>query len=91
MRQWHFRADRWRRRHKTPKSQEGSSVYNGTTLSETITDLVTNATFTTSYVVDIPSKVVPGSSNIFYVGFTGGTGGLAAIQEVLTWTLQQVQ
>ena len=64
--------------------------YNGTTLSETITDLVTNATFTTSYTVDIPSTVGPGSSNIFYVGFTGGTGGLVAIQEVQTWTMQQV-
>ncbi len=63
--------------------------YDGTTLTETITDTVTNATFTTSYVVDIPATVVPGDGNIFYVGFTGGTGGLASIQEVLGWTLQQ--
>jgi hypothetical protein len=63
--------------------------YDGTTLSETITDLVTGATFSTSYPVDIPSRVLLGSSNLFYVGFTGGTGGLVAIQDVLTWTLQQ--
>jgi len=65
--------------------------YDGATLTETITDVITGAKFTTSYAVNIPSTVVPGSSNIFYVGFTGGTGGLAAIQEVLNWTLQQVQ
>jgi hypothetical protein len=62
--------------------------YDGT-LTETITDLVTNATFTTSYVIDIPAQVVIGNSNLFYLGFTGGTGGLAAIQDVLTWTFQQ--
>jgi hypothetical protein len=62
--------------------------YDGT-LTETITDLTTMATFTTSYTVDIPSKVVVGNSNLFYIGFTGGTGGLAAIQDVLTWTFQQ--
>jgi hypothetical protein len=58
-------------------------------LTETITDLVTNATFTTSYVIDIPAEVVIGNSNLFYLGFTGGTGGLAAIQDVLIWTFQQ--
>jgi hypothetical protein len=63
--------------------------YDGTLLTETITDLTTNATFTTSYTVNISSKVVIGNSNLFYIGFTGGTGGLAAIQDVLTWTFQQ--
>ncbi len=64
-------------------------TYDGTTLTETITDLSTMATFTTSYAVDIPSKVLPGDSNLLYVGFTGATGGLTAIQDVLTWTFQQ--
>jgi hypothetical protein len=64
-------------------------TYNSGVLTETITDLVTQATFTTFYQVDIPSKVVPGAGNLFYVGFTGGTGGLAAIQDVLTWTFEQ--
>jgi hypothetical protein len=63
--------------------------YDGTALTEIITDMVTRATFTTSYTVDIPSKVVLDSSNLFYLGFTGGTGGLAAIQDVQTWTFQQ--
>ncbi len=74
-------------RNQNPKRVDLS--YDGTTLAETITDLVTGATFNTSYLVDIPSKVVLGSSNLFYLGFTGGTGGLVSIQDVLTWTFQQ--
>jgi hypothetical protein len=58
--------------------------YNGTTLTETLTDTVTSATFTTSYAVNIP-QVVGGSTA--YVGFTGGTGGLTSVQDVHTWTL----
>jgi murein DD-endopeptidase MepM/ murein hydrolase activator NlpD len=57
--------------------------YNGTTLTMQITDTVTDATYSTSFTVNIPS-VVGGSTA--YVGFTGGTGGLTAIQDILTWT-----
>ena len=57
--------------------------YNGTTLTMQITDTVTNATYNTSFTVNIPN-VVGGSTA--YVGFTGGTGGLTAIQDILTWT-----
>ena len=64
-------------------------TYGNGVLTETVTDLVTRAMFNTSYQVDIPSKVVPGPSNLFYVGFTGGTGGLAAVQDVLTWSFEQ--
>jgi hypothetical protein len=64
-------------------------TYDGTTLAETITDLVTGATFNTSYPVDIATKVAIGSSNLFYLGFTGGTGGLASVQDVLSWTFEQ--
>jgi hypothetical protein len=59
--------------------------YDGTTLTETITDTVTSATFTTNYVVDIPALV---GSDVAYVGFTGGTGGLSAVQDVSSWTFQ---
>jgi hypothetical protein len=59
--------------------------YDGTTLTETITDTVTHATFTTSYVVNIPGLL---GSDVGYVGFTGGTGGLTAVQDILSWTLQ---
>jgi len=58
-------------------------TYNGTTLTMIITDTVTQATFTTSWTINIPSTV---GANTAYVGFTGGTGGLTASQKILTWT-----
>jgi len=57
--------------------------YDGTTLTLTITDTVTNASFTTSAAINIPSVV---GGNTAYAGFTGGTGGSAAVQNVLSWT-----
>jgi hypothetical protein len=57
--------------------------YDGTTLAMQITDTVTNATYGTSFTVNIPSLV---GGSTAYVGFTGGTGGLTAIQDILTWT-----
>ncbi len=57
-------------------------IYDGTTLTVMITDKVTNASATQSYTVNIPSIV--GGTNA-YVGFTGGTGGATAIQEILDW------
>jgi hypothetical protein len=38
--------------------------------------------FSTQFTIDIPATT---GGNTAYVGFTGGTGGLAAIQEILTW------
>jgi alpha-L-arabinofuranosidase len=58
-------------------------TYDGTTLTITITDTVTNATFTTSQAVNIPATV---GGNTAYVGFTAGTGALSAVQNILTWT-----
>jgi hypothetical protein len=58
-------------------------VYDGTTLKVTITDTVTGASATQSYVVNIPAIV---GNRTAYVGFTAGTGGLAAIQEILGWS-----
>ncbi|HLZ07472.1 MAG TPA: chitobiase/beta-hexosaminidase C-terminal domain-containing protein, partial [Chloroflexota bacterium] len=57
--------------------------YDGATLTVTITDTVTSANFTTSAAVNIPTIV---GANTAYVGFTGGTGGLTAVQNVLNWT-----
>src|SRR5262249_34165986 len=57
--------------------------YDGTTLTETLIDTLTGATFTTSYAVNIPQTV---GGNTAFVGFTGGTGGLTAEQDVQTWT-----
>ncbi|HET7106202.1 MAG TPA: chitobiase/beta-hexosaminidase C-terminal domain-containing protein, partial [Candidatus Acidoferrum sp.] len=57
--------------------------YNGTVLSMTITDAVVNATFSTSWTVNIPS-IVGGPTA--YVGFTGATGGVTSSQKIGTWT-----
>ena len=58
-------------------------VYNGTTLAETITDSVTNASFTHSYTINIPSTVAGSTA---YVGFTGSTYWDLANQNINSWT-----
>jgi hypothetical protein len=57
--------------------------YDGTTLVLTLTDIVTGASFTGSQAINIPATV---GASTAYVGFTGGTGGLASVQQVLNWT-----
>jgi len=58
-------------------------VYNGTTLTMTLTDTVTNNVFTHPFTVNIPSTV---DGSTAYVGFTGASGGAGADQEILTWS-----
>ena len=58
-------------------------TYDGTNLTETITDTATSASGTWSYPVNIPSAV---GGNTAYVGFTGSTGTATATQDILTWT-----
>jgi murein DD-endopeptidase MepM/ murein hydrolase activator NlpD len=62
-------------------------AYDGTTLTLLITDTSTNASFRTSFSVNIPSIV---GGNSAYVGFTGGTGGVTATQDILTWRYNAV-
>jgi fibronectin type 3 domain-containing protein len=57
--------------------------YDGTTLAVTLTDTVTGKTATQNYTVNIP-KTVNGTTA--FVGFTAGTGGSTAIEDILTWT-----
>jgi len=57
-------------------------TYDGTTLAMTITDTVTNATFTTSWPINIPATV---GANTALVGFTAGTG-LQTTTQVISWT-----
>jgi len=59
-------------------------TYDGTNLTMTITDAATNATFTRAWPINIPATV---GSNTAYAGFTGGTGGYTAIQEIINWTM----
>jgi hypothetical protein len=61
--------------------------YDGTTLTETITDMATGDIFTTSYTVNIPALV---GSSTAYIGFGGGTsdpaaGGGTCLQDIQTW------
>src|ERR1035441_6059567 len=58
-------------------------TYDGTTLAMTITDATTNATFATNWTVDIPTIV---GDVVGYVGFTAGTGGDTAVQNIQSWT-----
>jgi len=58
--------------------------YDGTNLTMAITDATTNATFTHTWPINIPGTV---GANTGYVGFTGGTGGYTAIQEIINWTM----
>jgi Legume lectin domain/Chitobiase/beta-hexosaminidase C-terminal domain len=59
-------------------------TYDGTTLTMTVTDLLNTAqTFTTSWAVNIPGTI---GANTAFVGFTAGTGGLTAQQEIVNWT-----
>ena len=59
-------------------------TYNGTTLTLTITDATTAATFTQAWTVNIPSTV---GANTAFAGFTGATGGFTSNQNILSWTL----
>jgi fibronectin type 3 domain-containing protein len=56
--------------------------YDGTTLNVTITDITTNASASQAYTVNIPQVI---GSNTGFAGFTGGTGGATAVQNILTW------
>ncbi len=57
-------------------------TYDGTTLAMTITDATAGKNFSASWPVNIPTVV---GASTAYVGFTGGTGGSTALQEIITW------
>ncbi len=61
--------------------------YDGYTLTEVLTDTVTNASVTESYTVDLPALV---GSSVAWVGFTGASGGYGAVQKILSWTFNPV-
>lgn len=56
--------------------------YDGTTLTETVTDQTKNVTVTQAYIVDIPNVV---GGHTAYAGFTGATGGANAEQDIIDW------
>ena len=58
-------------------------TYDGATLTWTVSDTVTHASFTSSTAIDIPAIV---GGNTAYVGITGSTGGWTSTQYVTAWT-----
>ena len=59
-------------------------TYGGGSLAMTITDTATNAVFTHTWTIDIPTTI---GATTAYAGFTAGTGGISATQNILTWTM----
>ncbi len=57
--------------------------YDGTTLTLTLTDAYTGASFTQPFALNIPQVIGTGTA---YVGFTAGTYGATATQNILSWT-----
>ncbi len=58
-------------------------TYDGTTLTMTLTDAVTLATWSQPFTVNIPAIV---GANTAYAGFTGGTGAVTSSQKFTYWT-----
>ena len=58
-------------------------AYDGTTLTLSMKDTVTNATYSTSWTVDIPSEV---GADTAYVGFTASLYTASSTQDVTAWT-----
>ena len=57
--------------------------YNGSVLTETLTDLTNGATYSTSYTVDLAADVGAGTA---YVGFSAATGAVYSTQTVSNFT-----
>jgi hypothetical protein len=58
-------------------------TYDGTNLNMTITDQITNASWSHSFPINIPATV---GGNTAYVGFTGSTGSQSASQKITSWS-----
>ena len=59
-------------------------IYSGGNLSAAFKDLVTSATFTTNFPINIPSVI---GANQAYVGFTGADGGVNSTQVISNFTM----
>jgi len=67
-----------------PHTYQATLSYDGSTLSETITDQTTGASFSRDYTnVDLPATVGGGSA---FVGFGAGTDGRQATMALTNWT-----
>ncbi|MFL6305229.1 MAG: chitobiase/beta-hexosaminidase C-terminal domain-containing protein [Candidatus Sulfotelmatobacter sp.] len=68
---------------KSGDSMLAHITYDGTTLTMNLLDMVTNTSFVLTKAINIPQVI---GSSVAYVGFTGSTGGLTAVQKILSWT-----
>jgi Legume lectin domain len=59
-------------------------VYDGSNLNLSITDKTTKARFSTQFPANLPELL---GGPTAYAGFTGGTGGYTATQNILNWQL----
>jgi hypothetical protein len=59
-------------------------IYSGGVVSATFKDLVTSASFSTNFPINIPSII---GANQAYVGFTGADGGVASTQVISNFTM----
>ena len=66
-------------------TMDANLTYDVATLTLTITDLVTEATWSHPFTINIPEKV---GGSTAYIGFTGATGGSTSIQQILSWTFE---
>ena len=57
--------------------------YDGTTLTQRVTDLSTMSSYTHSYPINIPATLRAPTA---WVGFTAATGGSTAIQDIKNWS-----
>jgi hypothetical protein len=63
-------------------------VYDGSTLTLTITDQVTHATLSQHFTIDI-AGILGGPTG--FAGFTGSTGGETAVENIIDWQLTSSQ
>jgi len=68
----------------SPDILDAHITYDGTTLTLTLTDTVTKATWSHAFPIDIAATI--GGTGA-YVGFTGATGAETATIQILSWTL----
>jgi hypothetical protein len=59
-------------------------IYSGNTLNASFKDLVTSATFSTNFTINIPTVI---GANQAYVGFTGADGGVNSTQVISNFTM----
>lgn len=62
--------------------------YDGTTLTESLIDASSGATYVHTYAVDIPAAI---GSRYAFAGFTASTGGNRAVQQIRSWTYAETR